>query len=226
MLMRLRIGIVNGSPVVMRAGVTAVTISQRVKRVRVALGKGRSESQQDFAKRFGVDQSTVSKWERGTQMPDSHHLDTLAQLEGEALDGDAVNPTSEGGTSPFTLVPVVGDIGAGATVYPVEGDRSSRATGYVRAPRGFGAVEALRVRGNSMWPAYRDGDTVFIDNKHAEFPLLRQKEYILELADGRVLLKMVEPNQDGTYNLISHNAPQEPAVVIKSARRVRYVRKD
>ncbi len=77
-----------------------------------------------------------------------------------------------------------------------------------------------------MWPAYQDGDWVFVDNRIAVPPLERRKEYILETADGRALLKMVEPSSvPGRYNLISYNAPPEPDVEIVSARRVRYVRK-
>ncbi len=76
-----------------------------------------------------------------------------------------------------------------------------------------------------MWPAYHDGDLVFIENRPADFPLIKGKDYILELADGRQLLKMVEPRPDGTYSLISYNAPPESGVTIKAARRVRYVRR-
>ena len=76
-----------------------------------------------------------------------------------------------------------------------------------------------------MWPAYRDGDILFVENRDSDFPLTRNKEYILELADGRRLLKMVEPGAGDTYNLISHNAPPEPNVKILTARRVRFVRK-
>lgn len=206
----------------MRATVAGITLPQRIKRVRAHFG----ESQAVFGQRFGVDQSTVSKWEKGRQVPESHHMDLFAEIEIEAHQDGAGDNAANGAKSAFTLVPVVGDIGAGAAVYPVEGERSSRAVDYVRAARGFGAVEALRVRGNSMWPAYRDGDTVFIENKLADFPLARDKEYILELEDGRVLLKTVEPNQDGTYTLLSYNGPAEAGVKVRSARKVRYVRKD
>ncbi len=196
-----------------------ISLGQRIRRVRAKLG----QKQADFAKHFGVDQSTISKWEKGTQIPESYHLDILADLEGESEGGEADSP--ENVQSLFTLVPVVGDIGAGAVVHAIEGDRSTRATGYVKAPRGFGAVEALRIRGDSMWPAYHDGDLVFIENRPADFPLIKGKDYILELADGRQLLKMVEPRPDGTYSLISYNAPPESGVTIKAARRVRYVRR-
>lgn len=201
----------------------AMDLGQRFKRARRKLG----ETQAVFAARFGVDQSTIAKWESNKQIPDSHRVDVLADIEGESMpleeDGEKV---AGAGNSLFTLVPVVGEIGAGAAVYPIDIDTTTRTTGHIRAARGFGAVQALRVRGDSMWPAYQDGDWVFVDNRIAEFPLERRKEYILELADGRALLKMVEPSSHkDRYNLISYNAPPEPDVEIISARRVRYVRK-
>lgn len=195
------------------------TISERVKAIRHHLG----ENQTVFGRRFGVDQSTVSKWEHSTQTPEPRALDQLATLEEEALGADtAVAET--GHRSLFTLVPVSGEIGAGAKVYDVEGG-GGRNIDFERAPRGFGAVEALRVRGDSMYPVYRDGDLVFIEDRPAEFPLRRNTDYVIELTDGRRLLKMVEPAPDGRYNLIAYNAPIEPDVEIANAQRVRYVRK-
>lgn len=203
--------------------VKAIDLGHRFRRVRRQLG----ETQADFGRRFGVDQSTVAKWEKGQHLPKDHRLDTLAELEAEtetySLDGEK---TDKSVSSLFTLVPVVGEIGAGAAVYPIEGDTTTKTTGYIRAARGFGAVQALRVRGDSMWPAYHDGDWVFVDNRDASWPLERGKEYVIETADGRHLLKMVEPaRENGRYNLISYNAPPEADVEVISARRVRYVRK-
>lgn len=196
------------------------TIAQRVKRIRARAG----ENQTVFAHRFGVDQSTVSKWEHGTQTPEPRALDMLALLEEDASE----NPenTSDSGTgSLFTLVPVAGQIGAGAAVYDFDGEDGGKNIGFERTPRGFGAVEALQVRGDSMYPVYRDGDLIYIEDRPAEFPLRRNTEYVIQLADGRRLLKMIEPGADGRYNLVSYNAPAEPDVEIVNAQRVRYVRK-
>lgn len=196
-----------------------LTIAKRVKSVRTRLG----ENQTAFGRRFGVDQSTISKWEHGAQTPEPRALDRLAGLEAEA-DGNHDDTSGMEAGSLFTLVPVSGEIGAGAKVYEVEGG-GGRIIDFERAPRGFGAVEALRVRGDSMYPVYRDGDLVFIEDRPAEFPLRRNTEYVIELSDGRRLLKMVEPAPDGRYNLVAYNAPVEPDVEIVNAQRVRYVRK-
>lgn len=192
-----------------------LNVGPRIRRLRRQLG----ESQAQFADRFGVDQSTVSKWEGNKQDPESSHLDIIASLEGDQEGAPAE------GTPLFTIIPLTGYVGAGAVVYPVDTDATSRTLGHIKAPKGFGAVQAIRVRGDSMYPAYRDGDIIYIENRSAGFPLLPEKEYLLTLADGRQLLKMVEAQSNGRYNLVSHNAPTERDVVIEDAQRVRYIRR-
>lgn len=196
------------------------TLPQRFRTIRARLG----ENQTVFGRRFRVDQSTVSKWEHGAQTPEPRALDLLALLEEETAEGTDDHAASSAG-SLFTLVPVSGEIGAGAKVYDVHVGDGGKNIDFERAPRGFGAVEALRVRGDSMYPVYRNGDLIFIEDRPAEYPLLRNTEYVIELSDGRRLLKMVEPAADNRYNLIAYNAPVEPGVEIVNAQRVRYVRK-
>jgi len=199
-----------------------LTLDQRFKRVRSKLG----ENQKDFGKRFNVDQSTVSKWEHNTQKPESHALDLLAEIEEETFeDAEVFSGFNDGSKSLFTLIPVSGYIGAGALVFNIDGEGGSKNIGFEKAPRGFGAVESLRVRGDSMYPVYKDGDLIFIENRASDFPLHRNTEYIIELSDGRRLLKMIEPAANGLYNLVAYNAPIELDVEIVNAQRVRYVRK-
>ena len=125
------------------------SLSRRIKAIRSRLG----ENQTVFARRFGVDQSTVSKWEHGAQTPESRALDLLALLEEEA--GRNGRSDSNSG-SLFTLVPVTGEIGAGAAVYDVDGGNGGKNIGFERAPRAaLVRSRALRVRGDSMYPVYR-----------------------------------------------------------------------
>lgn len=195
-----------------------LTIGQRVVRVR----RSRKETQGQFAKHFGVDQSTISKWENGRQVPESAHMDILAGLDPEGTT-DATTPA--GSNSLFTMVPLVGYVGAGAVVHLVAGGAGSSEIEYIKAPRGFGAVEALGVRGDSMYPVYRNGDTVFFDGREAELPILVQDEYVVELSDGRMLLKLVQPSNNGTYTLIAYNASPIQGAEIVRAFKVRYIRR-
>jgi transcriptional regulator with XRE-family HTH domain len=65
----------------------AMDLGQRFKRARRKLG----ETQAIFAARFGVDQSTIAKWESNKQIPDSHRVDLLADIEGESMPGIGAN---------------------------------------------------------------------------------------------------------------------------------------
>ncbi len=145
---------------------------------------------------------------------------------GSAEDESVENaiPPRGGARVPFTVVPIAGYVGAGATVVLFEGEASAN-IGYARAPRGFGAVEALTVRGDSMYPAYKDGDVIFYGGEPAELPIRIPDEYVVKLADGRVLLKEVVPTGNGRYVLQSHNAPAIYDAEILEAFEVRWVQK-
>lgn len=144
-----------------------------------------------------------------------------------AAEGDSVDNAipSIGGTRPlFTVVPIAGYVGAGATVLLLSGEAADN-IGYARAPRGIGAVEALVVRGDSMYPAYKEGDTIYFGEQPAELPIRVPDEYVVKLADGRVLLKEVVPAGGGRYVLQSHNAPAIYDAEIVEAFEVRWVQK-
>lgn len=202
----------------LKGGMT--TLGQRVARLRRTL----KENQADFGKRFGVGQTTVSKWEADRQEPEAKHLDVIASLE-----MDDPGMADRDGTTPanplFTLVPLVGYVGAGAVVQMVDRGAGSSAIDWIKAPKGFGAVEALGVRGDSMYPVYRDGDTVFYGGHPAELPIREADEYVVELSDGRVLLKIVEPERDGRYTLTAYNFAPIRDVEIVRAFKVRYIRR-
>lgn len=196
--------------------------SKRIKRLRLALG----EKQATFARHFGVDQSTISKWERGTQTPDSKFMEIVASLE---IGDDPMDPTTptNGVANPlFTVVPVAGYVGAGAKVF-LFADGAPSSGDFIKTPKGFGAVQALIVRGDSMYPAYKDGDIIFYSGAQAELPIrVGGDDYVVFLKDGSVLLKVVEPNGDGTYTLNSYNAPPVRSAEIESAFPVRYIEKN
>jgi len=200
-----------------------LTIGQRIQRLRKQLG----EKQATFAQRFGVDQSTVSKWEKGSQVPDPEHRDIIASLE--LSDEDLVEGDEMGGSGSnplFTLVPIAGYVGAGAVVHLIDTDAMPGSLGYIKAPKGFGAVEALVVQGDSMYPAYKNGDIIYYSGRPAEMPIRSADEYVVRLKNGQVLVKVVEPvGADGRYTLTAYNAPSQRGVEIAAASKVRYVRK-
>ena len=199
------------------------TAGQRIRRLRKALG---GETQAQFAARMGVDQSTVSKWESGKQEPESKHWDMIASLEESPGEGFDETGNVEPARNPlFTLVPVRGYVGAGAEVHFLDRGSSLDAVDYIKAPKGFGAVEAFTVRGDSMSPAYNDGDTIYVSEGGTRLPITVPGDYLVELTDDRMFLKRVHPSTTGRYTLISLNGPPIVDVEIVRAAKVRYVRK-
>jgi len=106
-------------------------------------------------------------------------------------------------------VPVVGYVGAGAEIYSI--DDHLKGTGMFETsapPQGASdTMVALVVRGDSMSPAYEDGDTIYYDQIFtADFTHLVGKRCIVRLTDGRTFIKKLRRNGDGQYWLQSHNA--------------------
>jgi hypothetical protein len=67
---------------------------------------------------------------------------------------------------------------------------------------------AVIVRGNSMYPAYRDGDVLIYSERHDDPEPLLQRECVCWLADGSVYIKILAPgSRRGRYTLNSYNAP-------------------
>lgn len=71
-------------------------------------------------------------------------------------------------------------------------------------------VVAVRVRGDSMWPAYHDGDTIYY-GEHVPPGELLGRECVVCLEDGHTFVKTLEPgSQPGHFNLMSYNAATPP----------------
>ena len=119
------------------------------------------------------------------------------------------------GVSPADLmlssqsVPVLGYVGAGAEVYSI--DDYAKGTGMFETsapPQGATpSMVALVVRGDSMNPAYEDGDIIYYDQKiEGDFDHLVGKRVVVRLQDGRTFVKKLRKNSEGQYWLHSHNA--------------------
>lgn len=116
-----------------------------------------------------------------------------------------------------TLIPVEGYVGAGAAVFPLD----EGAFEPIEPP--FGAPDnavAFIVRGDSMYPAYRDG-TFLICLPADDIHSVLHKRAVVTLEDGRRYVKDIGPGaKNGLYTLYSHNAAPIPDVRISSAARV------
>jgi len=119
-------------------------------------------------------------------------------LEGEAA------PSFEA-----TAAPVLGYVGAGAEVNPIDDPAFRETFDQVELPPGAppGTV-AVIARGDSMYPRYFDGERLFyVNREHPPSELIGQ-ECVVKLHDGRMLVKILRRgSRSGRFNLESWNAP-------------------
>lgn len=101
-------------------------------------------------------------------------------------------------------VPLVGYVGAGAEVFPLD---DGGALDEIDPPPGIGPnAVAVKVRGDSMFPRYMQGDVLIYDS-HTCIEQADGQECVVSLPDGRKFVKVVRAERDGTVTLESWNAP-------------------
>jgi len=101
-------------------------------------------------------------------------------------------------------VPLVGYVGAGAEVFAID---DGGALDEIEPPPGIGPeAVAVKVRGDSMFPRYSEGDLLIYDTF---IPLTRAdgQECVVSLLDGRKFVKTVRVEGEGRATLESWNAP-------------------
>ena len=141
-----------------------------LKELRDSLGL----SQDEVGKRVGCSQAAVSAWERNEKLPSMKKLRTLADLYGVSIEelskGERIPVLKEieyvpsDRTKKFIRVPVVGRIPAGIPIEAIEDIEDWEdfpIDDTVPGHRYF----ALKVKGDSMEPEYRDGDTVIVQQQ-------------------------------------------------------------
>lgn len=133
-------------------------------------------TQIQLAHKLGVAFSTISMYERGEREPDFETLESIADffnvtmdyLHGKSnvktSDRFGLNLPSPNITQSYTTFPVIGEVAAGYD-YPAledwEGDTVEIPSEYLkgRRPEDF---FVLRVKGDSMYPDFQDGDKVLV----------------------------------------------------------------
>lgn len=183
-------------------------------------------TQEEMAERLGVTQSTVSRWLAGAE-PTHKKLIALQEL---AVKEGLQNKVESDLAALFQTVqtqsvPLRGHVGAAAMVYMAETGPGHPEIEYIQVPIGFGNVEAVQVRGDSMLPAFRDGDILLYgDDSQRPVDLIGHGECIVRLADDRWFVKVIERGtRAGLFDLISHNSSPIRNVRIIQATPVRYV---
>lgn len=123
-------------------------------------------SQAKLAQIANVHQTAVSQWEKGRTSPDIDSAKAICRHFNVSLDwllgygSDQNNVEAAAYTAPSVIrIPVLGRIPAGVPMEAIEDILD-----YEEAPadwtRGDKVFFALKLRGDSMFPEYRDGDIV------------------------------------------------------------------
>ncbi len=179
-------------------------IGSKIKDARLARGW----STYDLARASGVFQSAIHRIE-SKDLSVSKHIPAL--LSALSIEEQALR-----------VIALVGVVGAGATILPMD------TLGYVEAPPGVAGPEtvAVLIKGDSMLPVYRDGDIIYYD-RHEDPADLVGRDVVAELEDGRCMLKQIMPGtRPGVWTLLSHNAGPIVDVPVRWVARVRWVQKN
>lgn len=200
------------------------TVGLRIKEARKAL----QLSQVSLARLVGVDQSTVALWETDKTQPREDKLQDVARvlfLTPEYMrygSGPAID-------APGRTIPVIGYIGAGNEVHKLAGKSVQETPAPPRSdPSDPVPTAALIVKGNSMWPVYRDGDMLFYDDKQRAKPAdMVGTECVVQVRGGAMVVKRImSGSRKNLFTLSSYNAPEIKDVAIEWAAPILWVRRN
>lgn len=175
-------------------------LADRIKAIRLSKGLNQAE----FGEVVGVGQSTVTRWEKGAQ-PAAEYLYQIAAMSKTTVDqllGIADIATPPG------MIPVVGFVGAGAVVLPLDGFANSAE--YIERPAFVtGAAVAVEVQGDSLFPVAENGwKLVYTGEESLDESEVLNRLCVVQLLDGRAMVKRVlRGSERQRYHLASTNAP-------------------
>ncbi len=174
-----------------------VTLADNIRRVREALG----ETQGQFATRFGVEQPTVSRWERAVSPPERKYLSAMAGLAGVDEASFVYDETSA------NLVPVVGYASGGDEWIPVDDYAQGDGMEPVELSLGDADPIAIMVRGESMAPVYRNGDVLICSRQGGtDLSAALNRDCVVRTVDGRCYIKfLLRGDRPGRFRLRSYN---------------------
>lgn len=171
---------------------------------------------EQVAQRAGTTNQMVGMLERGERKLTVEWMNRLAPALG-CLPSDLLED------APPRLIPVVGYVGAGAEIFSIDDHLPGAGLEEIEPPHAgmHPDTVAVKVRGDSMVPVYREGDVVLYDRQVSGHDLkqLVGKDCVVRLKDGRTFLKELHI-ADGLYWLHSHNATPMMGVQIDWASKV------
>lgn len=197
------------------------TPSERLKHWLITGLEKPGKTNTELARLLGIPQPRVAEMKAGKRAIKSSELGVIAQYIGEPVPVEVTNAENR------ELVPVVGIVGAGYQIFSIDDFEKGGGFDFVNAPPGgiSKSTVALLVRGDSMSPMFRNGDTVFYDTLfHGDFAHLIGKDCVVRLKDGRTYVKTLQ-NTAGQYWLASHNDDPIIAPEIEWVAKVLWIQK-
>lgn len=193
-------------------------IHERLKRAREA---AHFTSPSEAARALSVPVATYISNENGTRPFGRERAELYARRFRVNLDWLLSN---RGPMTKARMVPVVGEVGAGAEVTAIDAHLQGGGFEEIEAPHDLSPdAKALRVRGTSMLPAYEDDDILIYDENLTDPSAMVNRRCVVKLADGRMLIKRLRRGQHGLWNLESFNDVLIENVAVEWVARIKYV---
>lgn len=184
---------------------------ERLKRARLEAGYGTAV---EAARAFGWNENTYIANENGYAPFSKAASVRYARAFRVELDWlvTGSGPQRKGNRG----VPVIGFVGAGAVVFPIDNGVLDTVDPPFATPAN---AVAVIVRGDSMLPAYKDGTYLILLPLDDPNDALHRRA-VVTLEDGSRLVKEIEPGlSTGRFSLHSYNAsPIRDVVIVQAAR--------
>jgi len=187
--------------------------------MRNRIGERREQlklSKTEVARRVGTSKQHYGRLESGETGLDPEWLKALAK----ALECRPIDLVPDLGEASIA-VPLLGYVGAGEKVFNYDDGELER----VEPPPAQSF--AVRVRGDSMWPAYREGDLLFyLPSDTFDPQKCLYRDCIVQVLEGPTYVKRIIPGPEpGTYTLTSYRAPEIIGVKIQWASPVLWIKR-
>lgn len=196
-----------------------MTASDRLREARTKAGFSYAS---EASNRHGWNQVTYRSHENGTRAFDPDVARKYARAFG-------VKPEwlLYGKTSGKNEIPIVAYVGAGAEFHFYDDHERGGGLDTVEAPPGVNEKSiAVMVRGQSMFPAYYDGDLLFYSEKRDDIEHFLHRQCVIRLADGRTLVKTPTlGSKQGLFTLTSFNAEPIVDVVIEWCAKIEWIKR-
>lgn len=178
-------------------------VQNRIRELRTLArpGRPRGYTLEEVAEALETTAKQISRLELNERPMNDRWMDGLAKFFAvpvtELFTGE---DEARGGTAPL-----VGYVGAGEMYYPDPLAGPWEGFDQVEAPPGSEDLFAVRVRGDSMLPVYRNGDLLFFrDRDGVELSRCVGKDCIVQVRNGPAFIKRVEKSQRGKLRLVSY----------------------